>query len=267
MIKILLTILIVSSLFSCEENTKHIEGNADHYEQLILNVALTHPDYQCFKCESKNSYTFIKKLILPKIKEIRSNDLELRMTLHKWSYDGGQSFPKALIYVSNNKDFEYAFPFYDEYYYWRIYSNELKNLELIEELESKITFDKQLNYVISQLNLNKPENREELNHFITLLADSLLGLKRFTSDDTLMLERYLEKKLTDTTRITNSCMQKVKQNINHLMANLPDEDVLIYSCAEGRNAFWKFETTVNIKGNYRVKTTFENKECYFSIYY
>jgi hypothetical protein len=263
-----LTFLIISSLLSCKEEAKQFnDEKASHYEQLILNVALSNPDYKCHNCWSKESYDSIKELILNKEREISDDDLGLNMALHKWTYDGGQSFPKAIIYLSNNKGFEYAFPFYDEYYYWRIYPNKLKNSKLKREFKHRMSFENQLNFVINRLELNKPDKKEELNQFITLLADSLLAMKEFSFNDTLELKKYVDKNLDDTTRITESCAKNVEQNINNIIDKMSEENIRIFSCYEGFNGFWKFETTTDNKGNLRIKPTFENKECYFSVYF
>ncbi|MES2141141.1 MAG: hypothetical protein V4511_15650 [Bacteroidota bacterium] len=242
--------------------------DSTHYANLILNIALTTPEFASPKYRnivSEKGFKSLKEFILRK-REVKDSALGITLRIHSWTYDGGQSFSKIIIYVSNGVNFEYAFPFLDEYYYY-LERPEYKNNEEVQYLfYQRRNFITQLNYVTYSLGLNKPSRIKELNSFVTLLTDSLLGMKEIKLKDIDYLKQYLNKELSKKYK-EKPCLDSVSQNINSIISDLQnnkDESIRYFRCKEGSDAYWKFKFNEE-DSSIVIHPTFENKECYMVV--
>lgn len=267
----LIAIIIILTFSACnqQEDKKLFNAVSDStkYNNLIFNIALSTPDFATEKYQNivdEKGFKWLKEEILKRKKEVKDTALGITLRLHKWTYDGGQSFSKIIIYVSNGKTFEYAFPFLDEYYYYLINPENKNNIEVQSMFKQHRNFITQLNYITFSLGLNKTSRVKELNSFISLLTDSLLNMKEVKLSDIDYLKQYMKKELT---RAYNEkpCLENVSRNINSIISDLQnnkDQSIRYFQCAQGGDAFWKFEF-IKRDSTIIIQPTFENKECYF----
>ncbi len=268
----LFTILLFSTCKQQEEK-KQPSSNIDstRYNNLILNIAMCTPEFLSNKYQTRIDekwFKRVKELVLRK-KEVSDTKLGITLRLHEWTYDGGQSFPNFIIYVSNGKDFEYAFPFLDEYYY-DLNGLKKENNEVVQYMfKQHWNFFTQLNYITSKLELNKPSRIKELNTFVSLLTDSLLVMKELKLKDIDYLKDRLDRVLTTNDTSRKFCLENVSKNINSIISDLEnnkDQSIRYFLCSEGANAFWKFKF-INNDSTIIIQPTVENKECYECVFF
>ncbi len=263
----LLYIIFLLIIISCNENKSIlIHSNASDYNNLILNVVLSNPDLLPPYKVPEHSLDSFSNQILKVSKEVIDNKLGITLRLHKWSYDG-QTPPKTIVYISDKKGFQYAFPFLDEYYYYCIYVSSSEDEQLIDEYQWKFMFDWQLNFAIQNLKLNKVSKTGELDKFISLLMDSLLG----SSEITLNTISDLNAKLNSAKsryHETDSCRNKTIISLQKMINNLQNnkDNIRYFSCIDGYDSYWKFKSILKDSIVF-VKPSFENKECYFDVYF
>lgn len=249
---------------SCNMRSERSDLMSDSvtYNRLIFNVALTNPDFNCVSCFTgpPSRYNRLRRDIVTKRKEVNSESIGVLMALHSWS-DVGGGFPMSIIYICNNRGFEYAFPFFDEYYY-SLHPEEVSNDRLRYELNKNLTFSRHLNFILGQLGLDSSASRAQIDAFTTLLADSLLGLKEYHVQDTSVLRQELSKTVEDATLYRDSCSGKTSKNIDQMVEEATKGNVRIFGCKEGEFGFWKFKIE-NFGLTNRLVVTFENQECYF----
>lgn len=263
-ISIIFCTLFLAGCFQKANHEKIKTGNDDWYKHYILNIAMSNPDYNCDRCLPDAWNVWAKDITKIKRKAI-DKDNNVEMNLHQWTYDGGQSFPKSIIYVSGINDYGYAFPFYDEYFYYGKYSPTFLEHNDSEN-HTKLTFETHLNYVISKLGYNNIEDKKIANEFLTLFADSLLGLKEITLNDTTELKNYFAEILNDTSYFNEICTETVQENINLIIKSLYKDDTRIFTSFEGSDGYWKF-TFITKGGKLYIKPTFENEECYSCMFW
>lgn len=271
--KYLVGILIIFYV-GCKSDTskKQVLSKSERFnDALILNIALSDPDLDAPYSSSDTGYAWARKKILDDPKIVSDSALNISMRLYDWTYNGGQSFPKKIIYVNDNKGFEYAFAFRDEYYFWLIKNNATMNEELLSEYNSKMNFENQLNLIINKLKFNRQYNADKLIRFEQLFLDSLLGMKRILAKDTIELkENYNEiiPRLSDTI-----CIDSLNSNLKRILQSLKkDKNKRFYFPSERGNSFWQFETIkwkepITGETLFKIKPTFLNQECYVIWYW
>ena len=166
------------------------------------------------------------------------------MELHSWQ--NGFDDPAYIVYVSDNKNFQYAFPFNDEDFYEsaNYYSDKMTSEDkerILRYYNWYAALDYHLTYICDSLKIS--DNKTKLNRFVSLFADSLLHLKPISAEDTNMY--------------SDSC----KKNFVIGLSCLKQDSVRYYNPKEGDGAIWKFKVdTANEL--YPIKTTFLNRNCY-----
>ncbi len=232
-------------------------------EALILNIAFnepeTDPKFTLFS-SIDTGYNWEKKIILSNHRELYDSLLNITMCLYKWTLDYGQSFPKNIIYINNNNDFEYAFSFRDEFYYYLVNNEQNPSNKLVSYFNSQRNFESQINLITNQLKINRKDKTNELKHFLKFFADSLMGMKEITARDTLLL-RQISREQTDKT-----CKEAMKFNIDKIINSLNNHSNEKYNRSQVGTAMWKFDITFyeDLKNDtlLHIKPTFLNKECY-----
>lgn len=279
--------LIVLSLttLSCKRikkshgNTKNHAYNVDSikYSNQIIGVAINAHLLNGLISIIPNN---LKKEISKIRREVKDTSLGITLRLHSWG--DGQGFAPEIIYVSNNKNFEYAFPFRDEYYYYELqpyWGVENRDKDLIQWFNYQMNFTQQFNFILSGLCLNKKYKLPQLQRFITIFEDSLLKMNPITYGKNIQVSREIT--LKDTTylksiviherfRNERPCSDSISKNINNIIEDLkkyPDKSVRYFRPIEGGNAFWRFEIISCDDSTLRVETSFEDKECYFNMFW
>jgi hypothetical protein len=254
-----------AELITCakiDEAEKSTSCDSSTYDRLIFNIVLSNPDYNCKGCFAgePHNYEGMKKNILMKTKQVQDSSLGLILTLHSWTSYGGD-FPMSIIHISNDEEFEYAFPFFDEYYYSQ-HPYEIQNERLQYEFMKNLTFDRHLNFVIGQLGWVNRDNRDNAARLITLVADSVLGLKEYHINDVDMFRREIEQEVKDSKIYRKLCADNLQANLEEIVKEARQDEIRLFGCRTGEFGFWKFRIDDSNK-KLRIIVSFENNECYF----
>jgi len=265
---------VIFAFYSCKQTQKKEKGftmpDSTHYDNFILNIALATPEFaseKYFNMKHLKAFEFAKELILRK-KEIKDTASGILLRKHDWTYDGGQSFSKTIVFVSNGKDFEYAFPFLDEFYYHLEHSKKNSDLYSDYVFNQHKNFEFQLNYIVHKLDLNKSSRRNKLNRFITLLADSLLGMKEIEAAEVDSLKKQLNH-ITNQNYNENPCSDSASKTINAIIAdlqNITNRSIRYFQCKEGNYGYWRLQLIPNDSCIF-IKPEFKNKECYSVLFW
>lgn len=284
--KYLLGIFTLSVLFfSCTNNNgtaqlSQQKEDSIRYDNLIMSVVMNDynyliPDYareaelvrtdnnyyaykinhvigKGFKSDTTNGFTGSK--------EIYNKQLGLTLRIHRWTCGCEVSLPNTIISVSNQKDFEYAFIFYEEYL-------PRKDDSVIghPRPQGPPTLEFQLNFITNALKINMLGQSNEAYHFFSLVTDSLLGLKKVTLKDTAALRmekdayvnEYINKEGCET------CAQHISNEMNTMIAELKsgNKNIFYYhSSSKYYKGYWRFEFTSQ-EGRIYIKAHFNKCLC------
>jgi hypothetical protein len=254
-------ILVGVLLIGC--NTSDVndkEYQLQHYDDFIINAAVNCVDcgLDFYLSRHPNDLAYIKNQIILPRKTIIIDSLSLKLVLHEWVGTGGGQLNR-IIYVSNNADFEYAFPFTDENYY-----SELKqegHTDYIDRIKKKTTLQTHLNYLIGRLSQNKLADKNFVNNMVTLVCDSLLDMRELNTSDTLLFRTEIEKELKTGYPFDVVCQEKLESNIDGMLSSAGRPNVRYFSTSKGEYAFWKVET-FNVKTGIIVRIEINNLECF-----
>jgi hypothetical protein len=226
----------------------------DSYDELIINLALAHPGSKSQACYTgtKEECDLLKRDILANRKIIKSENFPLILTLHGWTTYGGD-FPKAIVHVSNGEGFEYAFPFFDEYY--------IRSEKQRTTYQPQTTLGNHINYIIQQMEWGEEKNRKNINTLITFLADSLLEMKEYPTQDTSAFRNLLKEDLKEADLYSSGCAEKLQANVNEIVQSASDPNVRFFKCREGVFGLWRIETFFE-KEKLKISASFENAACY-----
>jgi hypothetical protein len=192
-------------------------------------------------------------------KEVNDARLGLTLRIHRWTCGCEVSLPNTMFYLSNRKNFEYAFIFKDEARNRR-YDDSLTNQALPD---GPPRLDFQLNLLANKLRINTADKKESLKHFLSLFTDSLLALKPVTGQDvnTIMSEW---KKYDEVLNEAGPC--KCAEDIDKEMQQMTDElksgnkDILYYrSSSKYYKGYWRFEFID--RGRILIKADFNKCTC------
>ncbi len=220
-------------LLACDHSSETIKFKTDRYNRLIWNTAVSCPEYDLSGYTAKFTKTdsFARYQILDQDAFIQDDSLSLSMARHSWTLAGG-GYPHSIVYVSISDTIEYAFPFLDEYYY-RLNIDTLKNTQLRYIMKKKMNFGAHLNYVLSiydQSNFSK--NKYLANRLVTLLCDSIMDMKEYTTKDTAAFRIQIQQLLNSGVR-SDRCDQMSKINIEKMVMAAAESDTRFFSPREG----------------------------------
>lgn len=273
---IVFILLYGCSYDSNQKQTELQEKKENEYYNLIYSIAFGQADLICNTCDTEKNYDYIKNKLKINEKRIEVESLNILMTKHHLEYsvdvqgpykealdENGGTFPIKICYIEDyNSDFKYAFALNDEYYYYLLYNDTFKtdNKRLKETLKYKLVFENQLNYIISQLGINKKEHLEHLKKFIDIFFIKLLEREEITSEfninQLLGLENYSK---------SDTCANNIEANIIQLFKELNQNDkVKYFNCFDGIQAFWRIEIIEN-GDKLKLKTSLHNVECFDTI--
>jgi hypothetical protein len=156
-------------------------------------------------------------------REINDTELGLDLRIHRWTCGCEVSLPNTIIYISNRKSFDYGFIFHDESLIDTVVKGTLPN--------GPPTLEFQLNYLTNRLVINFVSDKKQVQHFLSLITDSLLCLKKLSIQDTSKL--------------------RGAGNLNQLIKELQsgNADIAYYnSSTKYFKGFWRFEF-VTYKGD------------------
>ncbi|MBT5529766.1 MAG: hypothetical protein HOK35_11445 [Cytophagia bacterium] len=270
------------------------------YNSLITSIALGYPNnsYKPFFEDALNIKDSLYRNTITEIdKSIFSGKLNLQMNLHTWTMAPGHEYPNAIIYVTNNSDFEHAFSFFDEQYYLKLkklkrndksFNLDMCNLQLEEinklklriedELKNHLIFEQQVNFILDGLKLTKYSSSEKeyythkkLNEFITILTISLLDMNEIELRDIVVLRKNLEMIKSDDNKLSfmydKKCFESYENTIVKIENDLKAyKNIRYFEPFEGWGSFWRFEVLRDINDDVFVKISFENLDCYTVIY-
>jgi len=257
----LTTLAIAFITLSCGLNSNKDLSRQIEYDNLVFNTALSYPYYNYDINQfggSRNESERRKKIILKKANSVKDDSTGLELSLHTWT-DSTGDIPKNIISISIADRFLFAFPFYDEYFHGT--ATATKDTLLREDLLTHANLSQQLNHILYETYWNTTKNTARANRLITLLADSLLGLKEYIASDTAVLKRALLKDL-DGVDLNQPCARYLKKNIDWLAKEGVLDNVRIFNTVNGRYGFWKFTIVTELHGYISIIATIHNRECY-----
>jgi len=250
------------------------------YANFIMNVAMNNcnylvPDYarEPELIFADNSYYVYKKTKITRrffkrdsingftgCKEITDKELNLTLRIHRWTCGCEVSLPNTIVYITNQKDFEYAFVLTDE-------SKVRTNDTVIEKLHpvGPPTLQFQLNFISNALKINTLQSTQYAEHFFTLVADSLLGLKRLSAKDITELQKEKGAYHTENIKQTDCaiCTQVIDNQMDKMLGEIKSgNDAVLYcrSSSKYYPGFWKFEFIVKT-GRIFINATFNKCIC------
>lgn len=284
--KYLLGIFTVSVLFfSCTNNGRTTEfqqqkQDSVRYANLIMNLVMNDynyliPDYareaelvrtdnnyyaykanrvinKSFKSDTTNGFTGSK--------EVQDKELGLTLRIHRWTCGCEIALPNTIVSVSNHKDIEYAFIFYEEYL-------PRKDDSVIghPRPQGPPSLEFQLNFITNALQINSLSQGNEAYHFFSLITDSLLGLKRITLKDTAALRMERDIYVAEYTKKEGceSCADHISTEMNMMISELKlgNKDIFYYhSSSKYYKGYWRFELTSQ-EGRIYIKAHFNKCLC------
>jgi len=168
-------------------------------------------------------------------REIKDAELGLTVRMHRWTCGCEVSLPNTIIYLSNRKDFDYAFVLNDE----SLKKNEEDTVHKGFLPNGPPPLQFQLNYLCNRLVLNFNSKKKEIHHFLSIITDSLLGLKKLSDEDAAQFN--LDAKMT----------KELKDN---------NGDILYYeSSSKYYKGFWRFEFITYQVNRIFIKAEFSRK--------
>ncbi len=222
-----------------------------HYNSLIRNAEISDglrtgnfDIYYSWKIDTFN--------LLKVKKEVCDSTLGIKMRMH--GHDD-------IFYFTNDKDFEFAFPFHLEeaFFYYRgeeggrdivraasdDYAIHQICYQKIHSEESRRQLDMALEYATYWLNLRSFQN---VKRFMLLFADSLIGLKQLSEKDTSFVNQALKRQIQFDLKYnikqdiyTDSLKSRVKRIVAELKHNSnPTNSYYYYMPEFGTRVFWKF---------------------------
>jgi hypothetical protein len=251
-------------LLSCSDTVRNKvvispeQKDSIRYDNIILSAAFGNAALAPDTLDLYQGYEKIERMILRR-KEIVDSSLGIVTRFHQWDASGGYQYRKRLIYISNMKNFEFLLPFTDEYYRFHA------DVSIKNDLDRLSNLGTQLNYAIFKLGIDKDSNNNRVNQFISLVLDSLIGLREYRLKDTGILKKYSE--INDT--YNDACIRNNSKNIIKIISELENSspnNVRFFSCAEGFKTYWRIgifrkNSTINIS------PSLVNTECYRAYYW
>ncbi len=268
MTKYFVIIIIASLSFGgctggMQKSCKSGAQDSIHYSSLVMSVLMNdvnylvpdYPreaelifndnDYYLYKSTKVLRRTFKKDSIsgFTGYKEIQDNWLNLTMRVHRWNCGCEISIPNTLLYISNRKDFEYAFLFFDE--------SRTRTNDTISEKHHATgppSLEFQINYILNALKMNSAQSGNETERFLHLIADSLLCLKPISAADIPELQKEKQAYTKDYTGDTTCriCKEGFAAQMDTMMNELKSDkgNVLYYhGSTKYFRGYWRFEFT------------------------
>jgi hypothetical protein len=208
-----------------------IDGDPYYYSYKATKVLR-----KFFKSDTINGFTGYR--------EIRDKELNLTLRIHRWTCGCEVSLPNTVLYVSNQKDFEYAFVLTDE--------SKIRTNDTISEKVHSIgppTLEFQLNLLINALKINSMQSTKEAEHFFALVTDSLLCLKRLSVGDVNELQKEEEAYNKENMQQPDCsiCAETINAQMDKMISEIKSgSDTILYylSTTKYYPGFWRFEFTI-----------------------
>lgn len=239
-------------------NINYLAPDYAHEAEMIFNDN----DYYLYK-SSKIIKKFLKKDTINGFtgyKEVKNQELNLTMRVHRWTCGCEISLPNTILYFSNQTNFEYAFVFADE--------SKIRTSDTLTEKNHPTgppTLEFQINFILNALKINSLQSGKYAEHFLALLSDSLLCLQRFTITDIPSLKNEKSKYNNECSKDTTcqvckkSFLEQIDKMINELKSG--NQNIFYYqSSTKYYPGFWRFELTIN-KGRIYIKAYFNKCIC------
>lgn len=191
----------------------------------------------------------------------------LELLIH---YSGSGGWNHKIIYVTNGKNINYAFPYIDNYYIWEkndsTLNKDLPNYSLILE--------KEINQLIKVFKIASVEknrfDQDKANIFFNDFFTCLLDNKKIYSDDIYRLNiiaNFIKYK-SPLHKHKTQCQQNVLGNINSIINDIKDttSSNKIYFTNDNFTFYQLIYPTQEDTSHF-VKIKILNAECYFKMLY
>jgi hypothetical protein len=272
-------------IWGCNSNNSAVSQRADlqdsvKYSSFVMNVLMNSinylvPDYgkeaQLIFADnyyygykaSKVMRKYLKKDTVNGFtgyREIKDTELNLTFRVHRWTCGCEVSLPNTILYVSNQKNFEYGFVLTDE---CKILTNDTTSVNLHPTGPPTLQF--QLNFIMNALKMNSVQSTKYVQHFFAIVVDSLLYLKRLSAKDADELQKEKEKYRQENTQQPDCsvCTQTVDAQMDKMINEIKSRNDAILYCRSTTKyypGFWRFEFIVK-EGRMFINAAFNKCIC------